>query len=201
METITQPSVLRSLYGLPSEVAVKKSLPKLDVHCQAFVRLSPFLLISTSGPGGADISPRGDPPGFVKIIDDRTLLIPDRLGNNRIDTMENILHDPSVGLIFLVPGLREALRINGRAEIVTGAELGELAEKGRTPKSAIRVRVIEAFFHCAKAIIRSKLWEPDWRVATNDFPPLGTIIADQIAGLDAETQNAGIEHAYANNLY
>jgi PPOX class probable FMN-dependent enzyme len=201
MEIISDPSTLRALYGAPSDIAVKKSLAKLDTHCKAFIGLSPFVLISTSGPDGADISPRGDPPGFVTLADDSTLLIPDRPGNNRIDTLENILRNPAVGLIFLVPGLREALRINGRAEVVAGAELESLALNGRMPKTAIRVRVVEAFFHCAKAIIRGKLWEPDWKIAKSAFPPLGQIIADQIAGVDAESTTTAIEQAYETTLY
>jgi uncharacterized protein len=201
VEVISELSAVRALYGEPRELVAKKALSKLERHCKAFVGLSPFLLISSQGPNGADISPRGDPPGFVKLVDDVTLLIPDRPGNNRIDTMENICRNPMVGIIFLVPGLGEALRINGTAEIVAGEGLECLAQNDRVPKSAIRVHIIEVFFHCAKAILRSKLWEPDWRLAKKDFPPLGVILADQVAGADAETEVVRIENAYKTMLY
>jgi len=200
MQTIGNASELRALYGLPLELAIKKSLRGLDRYCRDFVRLSPFLMISSQGPAGADISPRGDPPGFVSVDDDGTLLIPDRPGNNRIDTMENILHNPRVGIIFLVPGLGEVLRINGRAEIVVGPELEELALNGRVPKTAIRVEAEEVFFHCAKAMIRSKLWDATARAAKGSFPPLGTVVAAQIAGVEAEKLQAALEDDYRNGL-
>jgi PPOX class probable FMN-dependent enzyme len=201
MRTVADVSELRALYGQQMELAVKKSLPRLDRHCREFIRMSPFLLVSTQGPDGADISPRGDPSGFVSVEDDGAILIPDRPGNNRIDTLENILRNPRVGIIFLVPGLNESLRINGVAEIVVGPELGRLAHRDRVPKTAIRVRIEEVFFHCAKALIRSNLWDPESRVSKGSLPPLGVILADQIAGLDAEAQTADIENAYRTNLY
>jgi PPOX class probable FMN-dependent enzyme len=201
MQTVTDVSELRALYGQPMGLAVKKSLPRLDRHCREFIRLSPFLLVSTQGPAGADISPRGDPSGFVSVEDDGTILIPDRPGNNRIDTLENILRNPRVGIIFLVPGLNETLRINGVAEIVVGPELRRLAHQDRVPKTAIRVRIEEVFFHCAKALIRSKLWDPESRVPKGSLPPLGVILADQIAGLDGEAETAAIENAYRTRLY
>jgi uncharacterized protein len=201
MRTVADVSELRALYGQPSGLAVEKSLRRLDRHCREFIRLSPFLLVSTQGPGGADISPRGDPSGFVSVEDDETILIPDRPGNNRIDTLENILHNRRVGIIFLVPGLNESLRINGVAEIVVGPELCRLAHQDRVPKTAIRVRIEEVFFHCAKALIRSKLWDPETRVPKGSLPPLGVILADQIAGLDGEAETAAIENSYRTRLY
>jgi len=201
MRTLADVSELRALYGLPMELAVKKSLPRLDRHCREFIRLSPFLLVSTQGPDGADISPRGDPSGFVGVEDDETILIPDRPGNNRVDTLENILHNPRVGIIFLVPGVTETLRINGQAEVVVGPELKRLAHQDRSPKTAIRVRIEEVFFHCAKALIRSKLWDPETRVAKGSLPPLGVILADQIAGVDAHAETVAIENAYRTKLY
>jgi PPOX class probable FMN-dependent enzyme len=192
---------LRALYGLPMELALKKSLPRLDRHCRDFIRLSPFLLVSTQGPDGADISPRGDPSGFVSIEDDVTLLIPDRPGNNRVDTLENILHNPRVGIIFLAPGLNETLRVNGLAEVVVGPDLQRLACQGRVPKTAIRVAIEEVFFHCAKALIRSRLWDPAIQVAKTAMAPLGVILADQIAGVDAEKETPAIERSYETTLY
>ena len=201
MPSITALPALRAIYGRPHELAVKKSLSRLDRYCREFVGLSPFLMISSQGPNGADISPRGDPPGFVLIEDEQTLLIPDRPGNNRIDTLENVLHNPTVGLIFLVPGLGEALRINGLAEIIMGPELDALAINGRTPKTALRVRVREVFFHCAKALIRSKLWDPESHVAKGAFPPLGIVVADQITGVEAEAMQAALDEDYKSGLY
>ncbi len=201
MPSVTELAELRSIYGNPHDLAVKKSLTRLDRYCREFLCLSPFLMISSQGPNGADISPRGDPPGFVGIEDEQTLLIPDRPGNNRIDTLENVLHNPKVGLIFLVPGLGEALRINGLAEIVTGPELETLAMNGRAPKTALRVRVLEVFFHCAKALIRSKLWEPESRVVKDAFPPLGIVVADQIAGVEAEAMQKALDEDYKSGLY
>ena len=201
MRTVADVSELRALYGQPSGLAVKKSLRRLDRHCREFIRLSPFLLVSTQGSDGADISPRGDPSGFVSVEDDGTILIPDRPGNNRIDTLENILHNPRVGIIFLVPGLNESLRINGAAEIVAGPELRRLAYQDRAPKTAIRVRIEEVFFHCAKALIRSNLWDPEARAPKGSLPPLGVILADQIAGVDGEAATAAIEDAYRTRLY
>ena len=185
MDIVSEISALRTIYGSPRDLVAKKALTKLERHGKAFIALSPFLLISSHGPGGADISPRGDPPGFVKVVDDETLLIPDRPGNNRIDTMENICRNSVVGVIFLVPGLGEVLRVNGNADIVIGEGLECLAQNDRVPKAAIRVHIVETFFHCAKAILRSKLWEPETRIPKTDFPPLGVILADQVAGADA----------------
>jgi PPOX class probable FMN-dependent enzyme len=201
MPSINALPALRAIYGQPHDLAVKKSLSRLDRYCREFVGLSPFLMISSQGPNGADISPRGDPPGFVLIEDEKTILIPDRPGNNRIDTLENVLHNPTVGLIFLVPGLGEALRINGLAEIIAGPELDALAINGRTPRTALRVRVREVFFHCAKALIRSKLWDPDSHVAKGAFPSLGIVVADQIAGVEAEAMQAALDEDYKSGLY
>ena len=136
--------------------------------------------------------------GDIALKDAGTISIPDRPGNNRIDTLENILDNPRVDIVFLVPGLNESLRINGVAEIVVGPELCRLAHRDRVPKTAIRVRVED---YCAKALIRSKLWDPETRVPKESLPPLGAILADQIAGLDAEAETAAIEDAYRTRLY
>ena len=139
---------------------MKKCIPSLDRHCREFIERSPFLCIGTSGAGGrADVSPRGDPPGFVQVLDDNTLFIPDRPGNNRLDTMTNIIENPNVGLLFLVPGFDDTLRVNGRATIVRDEALAQAAVvNGKEPKVGIRVEVEEAFLHCAKAFKRSRLW-------------------------------------------
>ncbi|WP_448949950.1 MSMEG_1061 family FMN-dependent PPOX-type flavoprotein [Labrys neptuniae] len=192
---------LRAMLPPPASLVVRKVLPRLDGHCAHFLSLSPFMLIATQGRNGADVSPRGDPPGFARMLDPTTLLIPDRPGNNRLDTMENILDNRQVGCLFLVPGLGEILRVNGDADIVTGPELELLAHQGRMPAVAIRVKVKEAFFHCAKAVIRSKLWTASTHATREDFPPLGAILADQIAGLDKEEMIERIRVGDQRTLY
>lgn len=171
---------LRSILSEPSELVTRKSLRRLDRHCGAFIQRSPFILLaSADGAGNVDVSPKGDPSGFVKILDDATLAIPDRPGNNRADTMENILQNPNVGLIFLIPGKSETLRISGTAQIVRDESLRQsMAINGRCPKLVIIVNISEAFFHCSKCIIRSKLWQPELWPAVDDLPRLATTMVD-----------------------
>ena len=201
--SITDKQSLRRFYGEPSERARKKEMTRLDVHCRNFIALSPFCVLSTAGADGrADASPKGDAPGFVTVLDESTLIIPDRPGNNRVDSMQNILENPHVGLLFLVPGMGETLRVNGRARVTTEAELlAPLAVQGKAPKAALVVEVDEAFLHCAKALIRSKLWDPATQIERASFPSLGRILADQIEGVDAEEQDRRTEEAYRNGLY
>lgn len=201
--TISNADDLRSLYGEPSDLVKRKAIAKLDKHCRAFIAASPFLVVASAGAdGSADASPRGDGPGFVAVLDDATLLIPDRPGNKRIDTMENILENPHVGLIFFVPGMNETLRVNGWAEITTEQALLEpLAVNRKVPQAGILVRVEEAYLHCAKALIRSKLWDPETQIDRKTFPTLGQMIADQIEGVDAETVEERIQESYARRLY
>ena len=199
---------LRSLYPQAEGLAAAKSMPKLDKHAKTFIAACPFLCIGTAdAAGNADVSPRGDPAGFVQVLDDRTILIPDRPGNNRLDTMENIVANAHVGLIFFIPGLEDTLRINGRARIIDDKALLAATEVNRkVPKTGIEVTVDEVFFHCAKALKRSKLWDSSQHVKKTDFPSLAQIILDQTcevepaAELVAET-DAQIEHAYKTNLY
>ena len=195
---------LRDCYGEPSPRAVQKALPKLDKHCRNYIAHSPFLCLGTSQPNGAaDVSPRGDAPGFVQVVDDTTLLIPDRPGNKRLDSMENVLANPNVGLIFFIPGIEETLRINGRAEIVNEpARLAELSAQGKVPASALLVHVDEAYMHCAKALRRSRLWDDDYRLGKGDFPSFGQILKDQLALENApEEIDQGLEAAYAKTMY
>lgn len=192
---------LRQIFDQPTDLVLDKVLDALDGHCLRFLALSPFLLMSTQGANGADVSPKGDPAGFVKIIDQKTILIPDRPGNNRLDTMENILENDQIGCLFLIPGIREILRINGSADIVVGPELEALAHAGRVPKVAIRVRIKEVFFHCAKAIIRSQIWDSSTFKTRDDFPPLGAVLADQIVGLNKQEMIEWIIKADKATLY
>lgn len=152
---------LRAIIGHPSQVVIDKVQPELDEFSREFIAHSPFLLIGTSdAQGNADVSPKGDPPGFVQVLDDHTLLIPDRPGNKRLDTLVNILENPQIGMIFLIPGKRETLRVNGRAQLVRDSALRErCAVNGKTPQILIAVTVEEVYFHCAKCVLRSALWE------------------------------------------
>jgi PPOX class probable FMN-dependent enzyme len=203
LDTIESPRQLRELYGEPMERSVKKQLTRLDRHCRNFIALSPFLVIASSDPAGrCDASPKGDAPGFVRVIDDTTLLIPDRLGNNRVETLGNLLTRPGVGLIFFVPGINETLRINGRARVTTDPELLEpLAVNGKVPRSGILVAAEEIYFHCGKALIRSDLWNPEKHVARGSWPSLGRIIAEQAGGMDPDEAERQTAESYRTRLY
>src|SRR5438552_3591534 len=194
---------IRSIYGEPMERAVKKQLPRLEKHSRAFIAQSPFLVMATTDPNGrCDASPKGDAPGFVQVVDDETLLIPDRLGNNRIDSIGNLISSPGVGLIFFVPGLRETLRVNGRARITTDPRLLEpLAVQGKVPRSGILVTAEEVYFHCGKALIRSDLWNPEKQLRKSEFPSLGRILADQIGGMSVEEAERTTAESYRTRLY
>ena len=203
MNDISDISALRAHVGQVSALAERKVLRRLDGHCRAFIALSPFLVLATAdAEGRVDASPRGDPAGFVRVLDDATLLLPDRPGNNRVDSFGNILASPGVGLIFFVPGIDETLRVNGTARLMTDA--GALAPSevmGRMPKTGLLVDVQEAFFHCAKALKRSRLWDPAAQVERSRFPSLGRVLADQQAGVDAAEAEVRIETAYRERLY
>ena len=171
---------LRGVIPEPSGLVTRKTLTRLDRHCAAFIARSPFVLLaSADGAGNVDVSPKGDPPGFVKVFDDRTLAIPDRPGNQRADSMENILQNPKVGLIFLIPGKTETLRVGGVATIVRDeALLASMAVRGRSPALAVVVEVEEAFFHCSKCMIRSKLWQPERWPDLAGLPRLAETMVD-----------------------
>jgi PPOX class probable FMN-dependent enzyme len=175
---------LRSLFHATHPLAAQKCLHALDKHAQAFIRRSPFICIGTQNMDGkADVSPRGDPVGFVEILDQNTLAIPDRPGNNRLDTLVNILANPSVGLLFIIPGFDDTLRVNGRASLVTDpAILERLAVEDRVPKLAILLKVNEVFMHCAKAFRRSHLWDPAHFQDRSEMPSLAKIVLDQTTG-------------------
>tara|TARA_A100001037_G_C15077139_1_gene602334 strand:- start:563 stop:1240 length:678 start_codon:yes stop_codon:yes gene_type:complete len=204
MQGIVDKKNLGQLYGEPSERAVLKQLDHLDKHCQAFIEISPFLVIGTMGGDGlGDVSPRGDAPGFVKVKDEKTIYLPDRLGNNRTDTLSNVLENSGVGLLFLVPGMNETLRVNGIAKITTDENILEgLSAEGKAPRSALEIKVEEAYLQCAKALIRSKLWEEDYKIERKNFPSLGKIISDQIGrGDDENKAERSIQKGYRTKLY
>jgi uncharacterized protein len=170
---------LRNTLGYPSEIVTRKTINFIDEHCRSFIEKTPFITIATSDlEGNLDVSPKGDPAGFVKILDEKTLAIPDRPGNAKADTLTNIIKNPNIGLIFLIPGVRETLRINGEAKIVQDSwVLEQLNVDGKTPSFAIIVTVKEAFMHCAKCIIRSKLWQVD-SVKQASVPSLAKVLVE-----------------------
>lgn len=186
--SITDYSELRTVYKPPAPRAAQKVLDHLDDHCQNFIALSPLCILSSANADGqADASPRGDPPGFVQILDDKTLLLPDRPGNNQVDSLQNIVQNSGVGLLFFVPGMNETLRVKGKAEIVTDDDLLEpMKIRNRAPISGLRVTVEEAFLHCGRALIRSRVWDPEAQIDRSDYPTYGQVIADQIVGADAK---------------
>jgi PPOX class probable FMN-dependent enzyme len=204
-DTLASEEALRGLYQPPMELALLKQLDRLDAHCRNFIAHSPFAVIGSARPGkGTDVSPRGDAPGFVQVLDDQTIAIPDRPGNNRLDTMSNIVADADIGLLFFIPGIDETLRINGSATISRDPKLlAATAFNGREPRVVILVTVKEAFLHCGKALIRSKLWREDYRIDKKDFPSLGRMIVEQTkpAHVTVEQADVFVEEGYRNNLY
>ncbi|MEO3690588.1 pyridoxamine 5'-phosphate oxidase family protein [Roseateles paludis] len=205
--TIADEAALRALFEPTHDLAVKKCQDQLSPHAREFIARSPFLCIGTqSRDGRADVSPRGDSVGFVKVLDERTLAIPDRPGNNRLDTQVNILSNPNVGLLFIVPGFEDTLRVNGQARLVTDpALLQTMAVQDRVPKLAIVVTVQEVFMHCAKAFRRSRLWDVASQQNRREMPSLVKIILDETTGAPAEDEmrklDEGLEEAYRKTLY
>lgn len=205
---VADEAALRRLYPPTHPMAALKSLGVLDPHAREFIRRSPFLTIGTQNrEGRADVSPRGDPAGFVRVLDDHTLAIPDRPGNNRLDTLSNILANPNVGLLFLVPGFDDTLRINGAARLSTDPRLLEsMAVNDRVPGLAILVTVAEVFLHCAKAFRRSRLWDPDARQDRREMPSLLKMILDQTTGAPQDPAEMrkiddGLEADYRTSMY
>ena len=180
--TITTKEALRALVGEPSERAKGKQIDHVDAHARAFIAHSPYLLLGTSDEAGrCDVSPKGDAPGFVLVLDEHTVVVPDRPGNKRVDSLMNVLENPRVGLLFLIPGMTETLRINGTAQIVRDEALLErMAVGGKAPLLGIVVRVEEVFMHCGKASLRSHLWEPEHFMSREQMPNLAQIIQDQM---------------------
>ena len=200
---ITDVATLERLYGKPAGAAVFKEVDHLHSHYQRMIALSPFVVLATNGPGGVDTSPRGDAPGFVAVEDEKTLLLPDRPGNNRIDSLRNILADPHVALLFLIPGIGETLRVNGRAAIsVEPALLERFTVSGKLPRSVLVISVDTVFFQCSRAIFRSKLWDPAQHVERSSMPSLGRMVADiSRSGFDVENYDKGLYERLKGSLY
>jgi len=198
--TIKDESELRAVIGAPSELVVGKIADRLNPLTRQFVERSPFVCVATARPdGGLDVSPRGDPAGFVRILDERTLLLPDRPGNRIADTLTNLLEDPRIALLFLIPGVGDSFRINGRASIVDDPELlADSTVDGKTPKLGILVEVEQAYTQCSKALIRSDLWNPERHIDRSELPSSGEILrAVSDPELDADQYDRERAERYA----
>jgi PPOX class probable FMN-dependent enzyme len=180
---VTSVEALGRIYGEPYGPSIAKEADRITTQYQAFIEAAPFFALATAGPDGLDCSPRGDAPGFVRVHDEKTLLVPDRRGNNRIDSLRNILHDPRVALLFLIPGCGETIRVNGRAAILTDPALAQsFLVDGKSPRAVLVVSVERVFYQCAKAIVRSKLWDPSRHIDRKSLPSNGTILAELTEG-------------------
>jgi|TARA_B110000305_G_scaffold65008_1_gene72592 PPOX class probable FMN-dependent enzyme len=202
MGIIKDEEQLRKLYEYPKGRAAIKVINELEQHSKEFLKLSPFVVISSIGADGiADASPRGDGKGFVKIKDNRTIIIPDRSGNNRLDTLQNIIANPAIGLLFFIPGINEVLRINGNGYIEDDIDLcNEFKIKNNVPKSCILINIKEIYMHCAKAIMRSSLWDASTYLASKDFPTISRIINDQINSNDDLKDHQQEEQRYREQI-
>jgi len=206
MDFVTSREQLRSVYKTPEPDSnpIRKELGRLDAHCRAFIARSPFVLMGTSdGKGNADVTPKGDKPGFAVVLDDTTIAIPDRPGNNRLDTLENMILEPAVGLLFLIPGMNETLRVNGEAKITVDPVLRErLAVEGKPPISVVVITVKSAYMHCAKAFMRSQLWQPESWPDRKSMPTLGEILRDQLSLSETPEQtDRWLDDAYAKSMW
>lgn len=195
IETIEQ---LTDLYDAPVPRALVKEIDYISDHYRAFIEKAPFVLVATVGPEGLDCSPRGDPPGFARVLDDKTVLIPDRRGNNRLDTLRNIVEDGRISLLFLIPGIGETIRINGQALITTNRDLCRSFEiQGKVPKSVIVVTVERIYFQCQKALVRSQLWDPTMQLKRSDLPSTG----EMLEALSADPfDGQGYDKGYSEHL-
>jgi PPOX class probable FMN-dependent enzyme len=201
--TISSLAELEALYDQPAEASLLKETDRIIPEYRALIEAAPFAALATRGPEGLDCSPRGDAPGFVRVEGEKTLLMPDRRGNNRIDSLRNIVRDPHVALLFLIPGIGETLRVNGRAVIsVEPALLESFAVDGKAPKSVIAITVDAVFFQCARAILRSELWNPQKHVARSTLPSAGHILAAVTADrFDGEAYDKALPERQKSTLY
>lgn len=192
-------------YAAVSKGAALKDIGRIDVHMGRFIGLAPMCLVATADASGKqDVTPRGDPPGSFKVLDERTIALADRPGNNRLDTLKNLLENPAIALIFLIPGITETVRVSGTARLSVDPDLlASMAVQGKEPKCAIVISVRQAYLHCAKALLRSKLWQPDYVQPRGTFPSISRMVGDQI-GLGEEDKKIGearTERAYKDGLW
>ncbi len=202
---ITEESELREIFGKPSERSLNKQIDHLDQHCLEIISKSPFILLGTSNFSGlCDVSPKGDFPGFVRVLDDKTVAIPDLPGNNRLDTLADMLDNPHVGLIFLIPGMNETLRINGNVRLIKDADLLEsMSYQGKLPIFSIVVDVEEVFIHCPKAFMRSELWSDQSRINRNALPSMAEILRDHadLADCNVEDLKSELSQKWVRELH
>lgn len=203
MSQVTTIEQLEAIYGAPGEAAILKEIDHISDHYRAFIDASPFVVLATVGPEGLDCTPRGDPAGFVRVVDQKTVMIPDRLGNNRVDALRNIVRDPRCALLFLIPGIGNTLRINGRAEIINDPALNEsFAFKGKLPRTVLKVTAEAVYFQCPKALVRSRLWSPDAQIERSALPSSGEILEALTKGkFDGKTYDANYPKRLAETIY
>lgn len=194
---------LQATYGTPSAASIKKEIDYIHPAYRELIEAAPFAVLATNGPDGTDASPRGDSAGFIRVQDEKTLLLPDRRGNNRIDSLRNIIHDPAVALLFLIPGVGETLRINGEATItVDPVLLDQFAVEGKLPTSVLVIKVKKVFFQCSRAIVRSRLWDPALHVNRSTLPSAGAILqALSDAEIDGAKYDADLPERVLNTMY
>src|SRR5215475_4268540 len=200
---VTSIEALERIYGEPYGPSIAKETDRITTHYRAFIEAAPFFALATTGPDGLDCSPRGDAPGFVRIHDGKTLLVPDRRGNNRIDTLRNILSDPRVSLLFMIPGVGNTLRINGRAEIHADPALcAEFEMQGRAPRTVLSITAESVYFQCPKALVRSRLWSADAQVPRSELPSTGEILANLSNGdIDAAEYDSAYPARLKETIY
>ena len=199
---ITTEAELESLYGLPSGAAVIKEIDHISDHYRAFIEASPFVVLATSGPEGLDCTPRGDPAGFVRVVDRNTVMLPDRRGNNRLDTLRNIVRDPRIGLLFLIPGEGRTLRLNGRAVISTDPALcASFTHDGKVPRSVIVITAERVYTQCPKALVRSRLWDSSQHIDPKALPSSGVMMQALAAEFDAETYDRDYPQRLRETIY
>lgn len=202
MTKITTIEALEALYGTPPPASLDKEIPYLTAEYRAFIAASPFMMIATVGEGGTDCSPRGDPAGFVHIEDERTLLIPDRRGNNRLDTLRNLVVDPRCSLLFLVPGAGETIRVNGTAEILTDDALCARFEmQGKRPATVLRVRIGSVYFQCQKALARGRLWDASAQIERSALPSAGDMVKAIKSDFNAAQYDADYPERMKKTIY
>jgi len=199
---ITTVEQLEALYGTPVQAAMTKELDHISPQYRVFVEKAPFVVVATSGPEGLDCSPRGDPPGFVRVLNEKRVQIPDRRGNNRVDSLRNLVRDPRISLLFLIPGVGETLRINGTARILTDPELCQsFAMQGKLPRSVIEVTAEGVYFQCQKALVRSRLWSPEAQVERSELPTAGQMVQAISADFDGEAYDRAYPERLKSTIY
>lgn len=201
-DIVASETELEALYGQPAGPAVIKEIDHISDHYRRFIELSPFVVLATSGPEGLDCTPRGDPAGFVRVVDSRTVMLPDRRGNNRIDSLRNIVRDPRVALLFLIPGVGRTLRINGRAAINVNPDLcASFTMEGKVPRSVIVITAERVYTQCPKALVRSHLWDTSLHVEESALPSSGTIMKSLQKGFDAEDYDRNYPQRLKETIY